>query len=180
MAGVHQQQLQPTLLQHIPDGLPILAGRLQHDLGDVVVLEPLGKGLQTRAERRVAVHLLASPTGAIRHANAGHDLVLADIQPGAAFVDHLHRRHLPSAVGWCPAGPTDQATLKDVLTATVRGAGTAPASVLSTGSLAPRRAELGRATRFSSLVAAPGHGGLISKMQGTAVLSTVLAGHARP
>jgi hypothetical protein len=32
-----------------------------------------------------------------------------------------------------------------VLTATVRGAGKAPASVLSTGSLAPRKAELGRA-----------------------------------
>src|SRR5829696_4245063 len=30
------------------------------------------------------------------------------------------------ACGWCPAGPTDQATLKRVLTATVRGAGKAP------------------------------------------------------
>ena len=35
-------------------------------------------------------------------------------------------------------------------------------------------------TRFSSLVAAPGHGGLISKVQGTAVLSAVSAGHAQP
>jgi hypothetical protein len=33
---------------------------------------------------------------------------------------------------------------------------------VSAGAAAPRRAELGRATRFSSLVAAPGHGGLIS------------------
>src|SRR5215218_3506710 len=65
------------------------------------------------------------------------------------------------ACGWCPAGPTDQATLKRVLTATVRGAGKAPASVFSTSSLAPRKAELGRAHRFSSLVAAPSHGGLI-------------------
>jgi hypothetical protein len=145
VAGVHQQQLQPTLLQHIPDGLPILAGRLQHDLGDVVVLEPGGEGLQTGAERRVGTYLLASPAGAIGHANAGHDLVLADIQPRAAFVDHLHRRHLLVGLVRRPAGPTDQATLKDVLTATVRGAGTAPASVLSTGSAAPRRAELGRA-----------------------------------
>ena len=60
-------------------GFQQLAGRLQHDLGDVVVLEPLGEGLQTGAERRVGVHLLAAPAGAIRHANAGHDLVLADI-----------------------------------------------------------------------------------------------------
>src|SRR4029453_8500810 len=91
------------------------------------------------------VHLLAAPTSAIGHADAGHDLVLADIQSGAAFVDHLHRRHLLVGLGRHPAGPTHQATLKDVLTATVRGAGTAPASVLSAGSLAPRRAELGRA-----------------------------------
>jgi hypothetical protein len=33
-------------------------------------------------------------------------------------------------------------------------------------------------TRFSSLVAAPGHAGLISKMQGTAVRTAVSAGHA--
>src|ERR687898_410163 len=70
-------------------------------------------------------------------------------------------RTSPWLVGGRPAGPTDQATLKRVLTATVRGAGKAPASVLSTGSHAPRKAELGRAHRFSSLVAAPGHGGLI-------------------
>src|SRR5215217_8815454 len=49
------------------------------------------------------------------------------------------------ACGWCPAGPTEETTLKRVLTATVRGAGKAPASVLSTGSLAPRKADLGRA-----------------------------------
>src|SRR5918996_5907594 len=84
------------------------------------------------------------------------------------------------AVGWCPAGPTDQATLNGVLAATVRGAGTAPASVLSTGSLAPRKAELGRATRFSSLVAAPGHGGLIRDRQPSAVLSGLFAVRAPP
>src|SRR5918993_2521612 len=81
---------------------------------------------------------------------------------------------------WRPAGPTEETTLKRVLTATVRGAGTAPASVLSTGSLAPRKAELGRATRFSSLVAAPGHGGLISNHALTAVQPSAFAGGARP
>jgi hypothetical protein len=60
VAGVDQQQLQPALLQHLPARLPILAGRLQYDLRDIVVLEPLGEGLQTRAERRVGVHLLAA------------------------------------------------------------------------------------------------------------------------
>jgi hypothetical protein len=55
VAGVDQQQLEAPLLQHIPDRLPVLAGRLQHDPGDVVVLEPLGQRLQTGAERRVGV-----------------------------------------------------------------------------------------------------------------------------
>jgi hypothetical protein len=36
---------------------------------------------------------------------------------------------------------------------------------VATGSAAPRRADLGRATRFSSLVAAPGHGGLIRDLR---------------
>src|SRR5215218_7570948 len=40
-------------------------------------------------------------------------------------------------------------------------------SPVPTGSAAPRRAELGRAARFSSLVAAPGHGGLIRVLPGS-------------
>jgi hypothetical protein len=147
--------------------------------GDPLLSEPVGEGLQTRAERRRGTHLLAAPAGAIRHTNTGHDLILADIQSSAAFVDHLHRRHLLVGLVRHPAGPTDQATLKDVLTATVRGAGTAPASVLSTGSLAPRRAELGRATRFSSLVAATSHVGLISSLQVSAMQTAVFPGHPR-
>jgi hypothetical protein len=91
VAGVDQQQLQPTLLQHIPDGLPVLAGRLQHDLSDAVVLEPLGQRRKPRAEGLVGTHLLAATAGPIGHANAGHDLVFGDIESGAAFVDHLHR-----------------------------------------------------------------------------------------
>jgi hypothetical protein len=180
MAGVHQQQLQPTLLQHIPDGLPVLAGRLQHDLSDVVVLEPLGEGLQTGAERRVGTHLLASPAGAIGHANAGHDRVLADIQSGAAFIEHLHRRHLLVGLGRRPAGPTDQATLKDVLAATVRGAGKAPHQSYQRAHSHQGEPSLAGQAQFSSLVAAAGHGGLISKMQGTAVLNAVPAGHGQP
>src|SRR4029453_3492981 len=91
-------------------------------------------------------HLLGSATTPIGGAHAGHHLVLGDIQPGAARDQQLHRRHLPMARGGCPAGPTEETTLKRVLTATVRGAGKAPASVLSPGSHAPRKAELGRAT----------------------------------
>src|SRR5215216_2275023 len=48
-----------------------------------------------------------------------------------------------------------------------------------TGSAA-REPSLAGQARFSSLVAAPGHAGLISKIQGTAVRQAVFAGHARP
>jgi hypothetical protein len=51
---------------------------------------------------------------------------------------------------------------------------------VATGSVAPRRAELGRAARFSSLVAAPGHGGLIRYRGLTAVRTLVFPGHLRP
>jgi hypothetical protein len=34
VAGVDQQQLEACLLKDIPDGLPVLAGGLQHHLGD--------------------------------------------------------------------------------------------------------------------------------------------------
>jgi hypothetical protein len=94
VAGVDQQQLQPALFQHVPARLPVLAGGLHHHLGDALLGEPVGKGLKICAERFEGVHLLAASAGAIGHANTGQDLVLADVQPGAAFVDHLHRRHL--------------------------------------------------------------------------------------
>ena len=55
-----------------------------------------------------------------------------------------------------------------------------PYSLVSTGSVAPRRAELGRAARFSSLVAAPGHGGLIRDRRLSAMLSRFFAGRADP
>jgi hypothetical protein len=161
-------------------GFQLLAGRLHYHVRDALLGKPLGKGFKPRAERPNRAQLLAASHGAIGHANAGHDLVLADVESGAAFIDHLHRRHLLVVLVRRPAGPTDQATLKDVLAATVRGAGKAPASVLPTGSLAPRKAELGRAHRFSSIVAATGHAGLIRDRRQSAVLSRILAGRADP
>jgi hypothetical protein len=178
MPGVDQQQLKACLLQHIPDGLPVLAGGLHHHLDHALGGQPIGQRLQPRGEGLEGPHLLGASTAPIGQAYAGHHLVLGDIQPGAAHYQQLHHRHLPMACGWCPAGPTESTMLKRVLTATVRGAGKAPASVLSTGSIAPRRAELGRATRFSSLVAAPGHGGLISNHALTAMQPCVFPGRA--
>src|SRR5918996_2453920 len=106
VAGVDQQQLEPAVLQHIPARLPVLAGRLHHHLGDALLGEPVGKGLKIGAEGLEGAHLLAAAARAIRHANTGHDLVLADVQPGAVFVDHLHRRHLPCR--WVVPGRADR------------------------------------------------------------------------
>jgi hypothetical protein len=147
-------------------GFQLLAGGFHHHLGDAFGGQPVGQRLQSRGEGWEAPDLLAAAAFAGRHPHTGHDLVLGHIQAGAARYQQLHHGHLLPHRRWCPAGPTDQATLKDVLTATVRGAGKAPASVVSTGSAAPRRAELGRAPRFSSLVAAPGHAGLIRHIRG--------------
>jgi hypothetical protein len=36
LTGVDQQQLQPALLQHLPDRLPVLPRCLHHHLGDAL------------------------------------------------------------------------------------------------------------------------------------------------
>src|SRR5215203_5556029 len=151
----------PTLLKDIPDRLPILAGGLHHHLGDPLAGQPPSQRLQPRGEGRERPHLLGSSAAPIRDAHADHYLVLGDIQPGAARVKQLHRRHLPMAYGWCPAGPTESTTLKHVLTATVRGAGRPPRQSYQRALSHQGKPSLAGPPRFSSLVAAPGHGGLI-------------------
>ncbi len=72
-----------------------------------------------------------------------------------------------------PGWPTDQATLKRVLTATVRGAGKAPHQSCQRALLHQGEPSLAGQTRFSSLWRPTSHVGLISKMQGTAVRTAV-------
>src|SRR6266498_3930593 len=117
--GVDQQQLEPALLQHIPDRLPVLPGRLHHHLGDPLVAEPVAQRRKASAERLVGADLLAAPAadGASGHAGAGDDLVLTHVKPSAALVDHLHYRHLLVVLVRCPAGPTESTMLKVVLAA---------------------------------------------------------------
>jgi hypothetical protein len=104
VAGVDQQQLEACLLQHIPDGLPVLAGGLHHHLGDPFGGQPPSQRLQARGEALEGPHLLASAAVPIGHAYAGHHLVFGDIQPGAARYQQLHRRHLPWLVGGARQG----------------------------------------------------------------------------
>jgi hypothetical protein len=167
MAGVDQQQLQPALLQHTPAGLPVLPRRLHHHLPDALSLQPIGQRLQAGGERRVGADLLAaaSPTpthpGRVRDADAGHHLVLADIQRPGAF----HEQPRPPATssriagaGGARQGQPGKRRCNACSQQTVRGAGKAPAPISDTGSHAPMTAELGRASPFSSVVAANGHG----------------------
>src|SRR5215218_6318382 len=84
------------------DRLPVLAGGLHHHLGDALGLQPVRQGLQPRGEGRERPHLLVAATVPVGHAHAGHHLVFGDIQPGAARVKQLHRRHLP--VSWVAPG----------------------------------------------------------------------------
>ncbi len=119
VAGVDQQQRQPALLQHLPAGLPVGAGRLHHHLGDALGGEPVGQRLKTGGERLVGADLLAPPAASVSgHAGAGDDLVFADVKRGAALVEHLHGRPPPGCrMLRRPAGPTEETMLKGVLAA---------------------------------------------------------------
>jgi hypothetical protein len=61
VAGVDQQQLEPALLQHIPDRLPVLPGGLHHHLGDPFGLKPVGQRRKLGAEGGIGPDLLPAP-----------------------------------------------------------------------------------------------------------------------
>ena len=94
VAVVDQHEFEAALLEHVPDRLPILAGGLHHDPGDLLVGEPVGQRLQMAGERRVGPDLLAASAGLAGRADAGGDLVLADVESGTALIDDVHARHL--------------------------------------------------------------------------------------
>jgi hypothetical protein len=125
VAGVDQQQLQPAFLQHIPAGLPVLARRLHHHLGDALGLQPVGQRLQARGERRVGADLLAasSPTptraGRIRDAMQATTSSLPTSRAAARSTISSTACHLlADRLCWRrPAGPTEETMLKRVLAA---------------------------------------------------------------
>jgi hypothetical protein len=84
-------------------GFQLLAGGLQHHLGDSFG-QPPSQRLQPRGEGRVAADLLVAATVPVGHAHTGHHLVGGHIQPGTARVNQLHRRHLPRLVGGARRG----------------------------------------------------------------------------
>jgi hypothetical protein len=180
VAGVNQHELEACLLQHIPDRLPVLAGGLQHHLGDALTGQPAGQRLQPRGEGRERPHLLGSAPAPVGHTDAGHHLVLGDVQPGAARVHQLHHRHLPMACGWRPAGPTDQATLITRAHSNSSWCREGP-SVSGINGLSCTKESRARPGRPDShpFVAAHGHGGLISNRGLSAVRTAVSPGYPR-
>ncbi len=62
--GVDQREVETSLLQHVPDALPVLAGGLHHHPGHALRAQPVGQPLKTRSERRIGADLLATPAPA--------------------------------------------------------------------------------------------------------------------
>jgi hypothetical protein len=109
VAGVDQQQVEPALLQHIPDRLPVLAGGLHHHLGDILGRQPVGQPLQLTAEGGKRADLLpALPTGAWA-AHACHHLLFGHVQPGATLHQQVHLPP-PTLAGTCGPGRADRST----------------------------------------------------------------------
>ena len=108
VAGIDEHERNASLLQHIPDGLPVLAGGLHHHLGDGFGGQPVGQRLQPRGEGRERPHFLVAAAVPVGHAHAGHHLVLGDIQPGAARVNQLHVDTSPWPVGGARQGRPSQ------------------------------------------------------------------------
>jgi len=144
VAGVAPQQLQARLLQHLPDRLPAAGRWLHHHLD---APSPASQAASAPAPRQglEGPHLLGASAMPVRDTDAGHHLVVGDIQPGAARYQQLHRRHLPSAVGWAPGGAYRSGDAETRAHSNSSWCREGPASGLATGSLAARKAELGRA-----------------------------------
>ena len=81
VAGVDQQQLEAPLLEDVPDRLPVLAGRLHHDLGDALGGQPLGECLELAGERAERPDLLAPTAAVIGDPHTGHRRVVCSRTP---------------------------------------------------------------------------------------------------
>jgi len=154
VAGVDQPQLQPAFLQHIRQGFQLLPRRLHHHLGDALGLQPVGQRLQAGGERRVGADLLAasSPTPPTPAASGTRTQATTSSLPTPA-PRPVPRAAPPPATSYRVAcaggarqGQTEETMLKRVLAADSSWCREGPASISDTGSHAPRRAELGRAT----------------------------------
>ena len=59
--GVHQPQVEPAVLQHVPDRLPVRAGRFHHHLGHAVGGQPVASASNPDGERHERPRLRRRP-----------------------------------------------------------------------------------------------------------------------
>jgi hypothetical protein len=125
-------------------GFQLLAGGLHHHPGDLLANQPVRQRLQPRGERPERPHFLVASTTPVGHAHARHHLALGDVHSA-------QRASRSSTVDTSPgswAAPGRAYRIGDAETRARSNSSwwrEGPASVVSTGSLAPRRAELGLA-----------------------------------
>jgi hypothetical protein len=87
--GVDEQELEAALLEGVPDRLPVLPGRLHHDVGHALRGEPARERREAAGERAERAGLGLAP-GTVGHADAGDHLVLPDVEPGTPLVEDFH------------------------------------------------------------------------------------------
>ena len=94
--GVDQLEVKVPLFEHVPDRLPVGAGRFHHDLDDPVGTQPVSELLKARGERQERARLRrAAPPRRRRCPHTTDDLVLADIETSATLDKHFHQSSLP-------------------------------------------------------------------------------------
>src|SRR4051794_24019775 len=95
---IAQQQLRTVLgLEHVPDRLPVRAGRLHRHLAHPLGDQPGAQLAQRGGEGAVLAHLLL-PAGSTRRraAHHRHHGVLVHVQPRAPIHQHVHLEALPA------------------------------------------------------------------------------------
>jgi hypothetical protein len=95
---IAQQQLIAGLgLEHVPDRLPVRAGRLHRHLADPLGDQPGAQLAQRGGEGAVLAHLLLAPGAVLRRAaHHRHHGVLVHVQPRAPIHQYVHLEALPA------------------------------------------------------------------------------------
>ena len=112
MAGVGQDQRE-GLLEDVPDRLPVGPGGLHDDMGHVLGRQPVRKHPELPDRRLEGAAFLTDCT--VLDSNAGHKLVLAQVERGAAWMHDIHSDLHP----WQRRGVRTVRSLRNVLS--VRG-----------------------------------------------------------
>ena len=89
MPRVDQQQCE-AVLQQIPDGFPVHPGRLEHDVCDPVLGQPVGQRQQLIGVGAERADLAVRWSTRLRQQHTRHHSSLVHIQPAAARMNYVH------------------------------------------------------------------------------------------